>query len=82
MLVNQFRKAYTIMKSSLTKENMLEFFNRVLTPTKERTKIGQYNKEFSFSSIAVEEDNAIPTGESYDEDLLNNEFLWKISHRE
>lgn len=70
MLLNQYRKAYTIMKSSLTSENLAGFLDQVLTPTKDRTKLGQYSKDLSFNTVTVEEPITPPTGESFGEDEL------------
>lgn len=56
LLLNQYRKAYTVMKSSLTKENFIAFLEKVLTPTKDRTKLGQYSKELIFSNVSVGEE--------------------------
>jgi hypothetical protein len=51
LLLNQYRKAYTVMKKSLTSENLVGFLDKVLTPTKDRTKLGQYSKELFFNSV-------------------------------
>jgi len=62
LLLNQYIKAYTVMKSSLTPENLVTFLNRVLNSTKDPKKLGQYNKELTFNTVTPNYQENPPTG--------------------